>query len=152
MKITDFNLEPDYFPELLSLRNTGLDQLKAWLWLSLREWPAVAESNLGGQVSVTVDETFQQVTGEVLGKRFVLDFSFRACDTVSLIEVVLSLPCISSQARHEISRFLVAPSGEVLSLENETLLEIKDEGDDDHIRVSLLYAILRKVMNHSVPF
>ena len=152
MKKADFNLELDYFPELLNLRSTGLDQLKTWLWLSLREWPAVAESNLAGQASVAVDEASQRVTGEVLGKRFILDFSFRACDTVSLIEVVLSLPCISSQAPHEISRFLVAPSGEVLSLENDTLLEIKDEGDDDHIRVSLLYAILRKVMNHPVPF
>lgn len=152
MKKTDFNLELDYFPELLSLRSTGLSQLKKWLWLSLREWPAVAESKLGGYASVAVDEASQQIIGEVLGKRFVLDFSFRACDTVSLIEVVLSMPCISSQARNEISRFLVAPSGEILSLDNETLLEIKDEGDDDHIRVSLLYAILRKVMNHPVPF
>nr|WP_314877337.1 hypothetical protein [uncultured Pseudomonas sp.] len=152
MNKEDFNFEAGYFPELLDLRSTGLEQLKNWLWLLLREWPAVAESTLASQASILIDETAQQVQGKVLGKPFILDFSFRACDTVSIIEVVLALPGVSTNSLCEISRFLIAPSGEVLSLENETLLETQDEGDDEHIRVSLLYAILRKVMSHPVPF
>lgn len=142
----DFCFDRDYFPEFLSRQADVADICKENLWAVMSKWPEIVRCKMNGQAEISVGSIGERVSGSVLGKKFSIDFGVKSCVTVSLIEAVISVPTASTHAPVEIGRFLVAPSGQILSDSNETLLEGEEDGEEGFLSEDLLIAVLRKVM------
>jgi hypothetical protein len=142
----DFCFERDYFPDFLMRQADVAEISKKNLWAVMCKWPEIVQEKLKGQADISVGTVGERVSGSVLGKKFSIDFSVQACVTVSMIEAVLSVPAARSQVPVEVGRFWIAPSGQILSRSNETLLEGEDDGEEGFLSEDLLIAVLRKVM------
>lgn len=146
----DFCFDRDYFPDFLERQEDVAEISKKNLWSIMHEWPGIVQQKLNGRAHISVGAIGERVSGSVLGKDFSIYFGVKACVTVSLIEAVISVSAVSTQAPVEIGRFLIAPSGQVLSDSNETLLEGEDDGEEGYLSEDLLIAVLRKVMQSPV--
>lgn len=151
----DFEFDRAGFADFLERRDLAAEIAKRNLWDVFGCWVRLSEDKLGGRVKIFLGEVGERVTGNVLGKVFHLDVGVQACETCSMLEIVLSAPSLCNGQLAEIDRFLIAPSGEVLSSENETVFasaepsySYDEDGlnDSDTRSYDILIAVLRKVI------
>lgn len=157
----DFEFDRADFADFLERRDLAAENAKRDLWNIFGCWVRLSEDKLGGRVKIFLGEVGERVTGNVLGRSFHIDVGVQACETCSMLEVVLSTPSLAGGHLAEIDRFLIAPSGEIFSSDNETVFScaepsyIYDEfdlSDSDTRSYDILIAVLRKVIKAPLIF
>lgn len=143
MDNSDFEYDADRFLRALVMSTGGYKRAKECLLGAVTHWKELGAGMLQGNFTADLSEDSDLINGEVMGKKFVISFLPFVEEEKGYLEAIISTPNLVSGEQVEISRFLVAANGSVLSSSKEELLS----WDDGYLNYRLLVAVSRRVLS-----
>ncbi|AEJ11849.1 MULTISPECIES: hypothetical protein [Pseudomonas] len=142
MNNCDFEDDLESFSEKFKRHAESSEAALRKLWAIFDRWPAFADNALEGKADLSLGTLGDRVSGNVLGKRFQIDFAAVSSEGLGLVEAVISVSSVKDASPVEVGRFLTSPEGDIISTENEILLTSDNAAQSS----ALLIAVVNKVM------
>lgn len=145
MHKTDFEYDYNLFKNHLFKAQYVFQRVTTKIHELAAHWDELGRQFLDGKINTEVSADGRVIDGDVLGKKFRINFAPILKDEKGYMEAAISVPDLVTGEHFEISRFLVSSSGLIFSTEGEDL----QDPNDPQVGFQALAAIALRVIQTS---
>lgn len=145
MNATDFDFDVLGFRQRLGARKFDVQSAQDYINELGRRWAEPGQGHFKDVVSVTFNTVESRFEGDVLGRKFTINYTPIGSEGEGVIEAVLCTQDLINGQPIAIASFLVTARGCILSMDGKKHLDLDDRGAD----LKLLAAVAKRVINAS---
>lgn len=142
MEEVDFEYDHNNFSRSIVMAVGGYAHAKKQLIEYAHHWNEIGADTLKGNLSIEVATDESEVSGVVLGKKFLITIVPVVDEKKGYAEAIVTTKNLLSANHTECGRFVIAANGSVLSSDKQELLSC----EDDFVSYRLLIAVVRRVL------
>ncbi|WP_339505198.1 hypothetical protein [Pseudomonas sp. RL_105y_Pfl2_101] len=145
MNKTDFEYDADLFANKIGKTRWAVKGAQTRLLERVEHWEELGNQFLGGAISVSSLAGQNRIDGQVLGKKFAIQYGPLGREENGVLEAVLLIYSLVAGEPVVISRFLVAPDGSILAASGDLIID----GNAPSFSFRFMIAIVNRVLNTS---